>query len=379
MTVVRWLALALALLCAAPARADEQVGAADLITNMQKAVAVVGRQAQNGGANPADARQKPFFGALKQADTSFNALAATFKVKGNPYFRALNQAGRAVGQVEATFALSGINNPGISDAVQKLGQNYDLLRDNFSPEALRQRQGGALTSQEAAQMQALLQQNQTLQAQLAALQQKVQSQEALAAQVEQMRQQSQALASNQANLQGYLASLRQASDLEARMRGVEQYVRQNYPGSAPDFQGAGAAFVLGGFITAATNGWRFGPPAWSNWNGVPVNLNPTYNVNWNQSWGNFQNYQNYVQQSYDQQWTEVNDNSQNDVVYPGSEAPGEVNPDITGEGSGPGNASETDSGASEGDGGGTAPSQPELPGGAEDPGGDDADMGGGDE
>ena len=143
-----------------------KTNAAGLLSDMEKAVAYIVKQAQApaaAAAKPTNAKtpgktgpkldpkqksQKPFWSGLKTVNTNVEGMKKALAAKSPDYFKLLDGTGRAVAQVNGSAQLMRVKDKQVLNGVKALATSYNELRKNFGKEAARKKKGGELTAKE---------------------------------------------------------------------------------------------------------------------------------------------------------------------------------------------------------------------------------------
>ena len=129
------------------------------------------------------------------------------------------------------WARTGARNDRIAEAVRTASSSYRLLRANYGREAVRRRQGGALTDAERQQFQRLQGAEQRFAASLQALRDKARQRgdATTAAELERFRAEAESLAVAAADLSTYLNALIATSELRGEWHANAPYIRKAAP------------------------------------------------------------------------------------------------------------------------------------------------------
>jgi hypothetical protein len=134
-------------------KAKKKVHAADLVRDADRATSALAAAAR---ATPVskDAKnrmEEPFFTALKRFDGNLEATGAAIEAKDKSFVAKLSKGTEFLATVEAAAKASGIAaDAKAADAMKTLANAWKALRHEYGKEAIRRKQGGALTEAEKA-------------------------------------------------------------------------------------------------------------------------------------------------------------------------------------------------------------------------------------
>ena len=268
----------LALLLALPAGAAGSTTAAQLLQQVQRNVAFVGKVAKDSGVRAEDRRVKPFLEEMRRLSLALDSLEFHASTRDPKAFEDLRQAGLAVAAARAAGAGSGVDQPAMTQALDKLDSAFIAYRSRFGREAALRRDGDQLSVAQAQELALLQEQNQKLVQRLGTLEAQVSSHRALAAEVRSLRQQAGWLSQRQSTPADYVGALLLAETLAGAWRGIYGWVSFCDPALIVVFQPCLDDWVVWNDLTVRSVnlvGWDSSD--W-NWHDAPVD------VTWNQDY-----------------------------------------------------------------------------------------------
>ncbi|MBI4862981.1 MAG: hypothetical protein HY815_22365, partial [Candidatus Riflebacteria bacterium] len=132
-----------------PSYAETQ-DAEDLIRNLNRNVAYIGRCLQTSGLKPVSGKHKALYQTLKATSRAIDDLRAAAQARDKEFFRALNRMDQRVAELGLAYKASGWSNADITRAIDRLGKIMDLLQDNCSQVALRSKRHPEISAAERA-------------------------------------------------------------------------------------------------------------------------------------------------------------------------------------------------------------------------------------
>jgi hypothetical protein len=173
------------------------------------------------------AKNRPFWTAVDAMGRSLDAVQAAFLARDPAFFSILSTGSRNLAELKAVWAHLGVDSPSVVSGLETLSSAYLLLRGSYGWEAVRQQQGGALTTDEARRLQALQQAQAGLARRLATV--RAQAARAgdrqAAADLDCLIAQARAIAAADSTLAAYLAALQSAEALQGEWAGDSRYVK----------------------------------------------------------------------------------------------------------------------------------------------------------
>jgi hypothetical protein len=184
-----------------------------------------------GGLDPRSPRQAPFLNALEGFRARVRQIEGSLAPRSPRFFLLVDQGSSDLGELRVAWARSGARNDRISEAVRTASSSYRQLRADYGREAVRRRQGGALTTPERQQLQRLQGAEQRFAASLQALRDKARQRgdATSAAELERFRAEAESLAQAAADLSTYLNALIATSELRGEWHANAPYIRKAAP------------------------------------------------------------------------------------------------------------------------------------------------------
>jgi hypothetical protein len=225
--------LALSLPGAGWAVAPVAVDARQLARTVDAALAVAAQAAKEpkAGLDPRNPRQAAFLAALQGFQARVRQIEDALAPRNAQFFLLVDQGSSDLGELRVAWARSGARNDRIAESIRTASSSYRLLRANFGREAVRRRQGGALTDAERQQFQRLQGAEQRFAASLQALRDKARQRgdATSAAELERFRAEAESLAQAAADLSTYLNALIATSELRGEWHANVPYIRKSAP------------------------------------------------------------------------------------------------------------------------------------------------------
>jgi hypothetical protein len=208
----------------------KKVTAAQLIGEIEKGLALMGKGAKDAKLDPKSKTAAPFFTSAKAVATGVATLKKQLAAKDPAYFKTLGQTADAVGKLRVATPRAGVSNKSINDGAKIVFDSFDALRGGFGKEAARRKQGGPLTDKEKAAFAQLKEQQKSLVAKLAPLQAKAakEGNKRLASDLTGLIKQSKRISASSNTLAGFLAALELADTLMGEYSGYTYYVPTTY-------------------------------------------------------------------------------------------------------------------------------------------------------
>ena len=206
------LSMALVLQGAAPALAAPQgqegkANAADLAKAADRAVGFTVKAAGESGDAKLKQENKdsePFWQALKRLNDAVEKTQRGLTLKDDSFHANLALATSAVEEMKITYGMSGATDPAVKEGIEKVDAAVSLLRENYSREALRLKQGGALTPEEGQKLDEIKAKQGELQKKLKEVGEKVGDNKTLLKGVKEMQKKSQEVSRCNHDLSGFI-------------------------------------------------------------------------------------------------------------------------------------------------------------------------------
>lgn len=145
----------------------QQANASDLIRESQRAVGQVVKTAREETAlDPEAADAKPFWEAMKVLNESLDKADTGLTLKDETFFSSLAMSVAAVQQAEIALEMNESRSAALQGAMETLSGVVTTLNENYSKEAARLAQGGALSAKERQQLEQLKTQQDSLEKKL---------------------------------------------------------------------------------------------------------------------------------------------------------------------------------------------------------------------
>ena len=183
------------------------------------------------GLDPRSPRHAPFLRALEGFRTRVHQIEEALAPRSSRFFLLVDQGSSDLGELRVAWARTGVRNEKISEAVRTASSSYRQLRAGYGREAVRRRQGGAMTDAERQQFQRLQGAEQRFAATLQALRDKARQRgdATSAAELERFRAEAESLAVAAADLSTYLNALIATSELRGEWHANAPYIRKAAP------------------------------------------------------------------------------------------------------------------------------------------------------
>jgi len=203
----------------------QKADAETLLDDASKALAAMVKAARaDKGLDPKTAKNKPFWKSTQLVANNLKLAQTGLQAKSNDFFKGITEARQAEEQMKVDWQLTDSENSNVIENGKKLGHAIDLLRDNYSKEAARKKQGGELTAQEKAEFEKIKAQQEDLLAKISKLEKSTQKDKALAMGLNEIQKQAERITKQPTTLDAYIATL-YLLDLQAGLiRGYEYYV-----------------------------------------------------------------------------------------------------------------------------------------------------------
>ena len=231
--------------------------AAQLVESAQQSVAYIVKSARAAGEgfDPAKAKAKPFYNALKKVDTSLQDAGKQLAAKDKKFFTSASNAQSATTEMLVTLDLTGTRNAKVEKGAKKLAASVNALAENYTPLAQRKAKGGKLTDAEKTEFAKLQASQKELAAKLSKVSAQAKKNPALAAGIAQTRKTAQAIAKAPATVVSYVDALGALDIVRGWLWGYYWYLP------------AGAA-----------SWWTYSYP--SQWNSYYTDAWSSYDYNW---------------------------------------------------------------------------------------------------
>ncbi len=194
-----------------PAQAEStQKNAAELIKGADRAVGYVvktARESKDAALSSSNDDSRPFWQAVKKLNEALNKVDRGLFLKDETFFTSLADATSAVEEVKITLSMSGSKDPSVQEGVEKVDAAVSLLREHYSKEAVRRKQGGELSEEERAKLNQMKEKQAELEQKLTELEGKVGKNETLIKGIQEVRNKSQQVAHSNNNVSGFLFAM----------------------------------------------------------------------------------------------------------------------------------------------------------------------------
>ncbi len=172
---------------------DSTVTAETLITHADRAMLYIVKSAQETYVEKlkrSNKESEPFWGAVKKLNTQVDKLVKYSFLKDEAFHMTIAEAVTAKEEVITTYELLEVNDEKVKKGLDKVSRSIDLLYENYSKEAMRMKEGSALSAREKAQLDTLKLQNQELLKKLDELESKVGDNKEMLKKIKKIRQKS---------------------------------------------------------------------------------------------------------------------------------------------------------------------------------------------
>ena len=132
-------------------REPQKATAEQLIFDADRALAFLAKALKESPDHALDsrnARQQPFWSALKRAGETLEAIKAQLFARDPKFFETLNDGTQIASELRSLFPRSGIKSARVEEGVKALSNALLLLRKNYGHESLRRKRGGELSAAE---------------------------------------------------------------------------------------------------------------------------------------------------------------------------------------------------------------------------------------
>jgi len=194
----------------APQAQSPQKNAAELIKGANRAIGYVvkmARESKDAALSSSNDDSKPFWQAVKKLNEALDKTDRGLFLKDKTFFTSLADATSAVEEVKITLSMSGSKDPSVQEGVEKVDAAVSLLREHYSKEAVRRKQGGELSEEERAKLSQIKEKQAELEQKLKELEGKVGKNETLIKGIQEVRKQSRQVAHCNDNLSGFLFAM----------------------------------------------------------------------------------------------------------------------------------------------------------------------------
>lgn len=185
----------------------DQKNAADLIQNTGRSIGYIIKMALE-SKDPmlaaSNEEAEPFWQALKKANGAVDKAERGLLLKDETFFTALADLTSGVEELKITYGMSKARDATIQEGIEKLDAAVSLLRENYSKEAVRLKQGGDLTAEEQQKLNKIKDKQSELQRQLTELEGKVGKNATMLKGIQEMQKKSRQVSNCQNNLSGFL-------------------------------------------------------------------------------------------------------------------------------------------------------------------------------
>jgi hypothetical protein len=179
---------------------------------------------------PGSAEARPFWGTLDRMTRALAVAEAGLRAGDSRYFAAIGEGSRALTELEVVWGRLRHQDPGVGARVAALSASYRRLRNGYGWEALRRRQGGALTPAEARSFRTLQRAESQVAEHLKPVQSKVAKagDQAMAEQLRRLREQAQRIATAERTLEAYLMAGLLNDIVQGEWAASQHYVKKPY-------------------------------------------------------------------------------------------------------------------------------------------------------
>lgn len=142
---------------------EGQATAAQLVDSAQKGLAyVVALARQNKELAAENAKTKPFWGGLQDANKNLETASKALASKDEKFFTSMASANAGFVQAEVALIMNGVNDKSLTDGMKLVGGTLEKIHQNYSREAARLKEGGELTAAEKSKLDKLIAQQDEL-------------------------------------------------------------------------------------------------------------------------------------------------------------------------------------------------------------------------
>ncbi len=217
----------------AAARADSgRASAARQLSRTERALAatVQAARAPRAELGRSASAARPFWDAVDRMSHALQQADAGLRAGGSRYFAGLGEGSRALAELEVVWARSRHRDPGVGAGIEALSKSYRRLRNGYGWEALRRRQGGALTAAETRRFHALQQADAHVAEHLKPVQAKAAKtgDKAMADQLRRLREQAERVATAELTLEAYLTAELLHDIVQGEWAASQHYVKPAY-------------------------------------------------------------------------------------------------------------------------------------------------------
>ncbi len=211
---VSLVALALALAAPVPVQAKGKAKSGDLIRELNRAAAFVGKAVKEAKLDAKQKQNEPFLAALKKTSQVIDDLEKAATAKNDTYWNAMHRMAGAVQQLEAASRNLSGKTPGMADGVKKLGAGFELYRHAYGKQSVRKKKGGSLTDKEKAAFAKLKEQDKKTLAELEKLKASAAKNAALVAELAELIRMTNAVIAAEVTVDAYCDALYWVEDCE---------------------------------------------------------------------------------------------------------------------------------------------------------------------
>jgi hypothetical protein len=172
---------------------------------------------------------RPFWDAVDRMSRALQQADAGLRAGDSRYFAGLGEGSRALAELEVVWARTR-RDPGVGAGIAALSTSYRRLRNGYGWEALRRRQGGALTAAETRRFHALQQADAQVAQHLKPVQAKAAKtgDKAMAEQLRRLREQAERVATAELTLEAYLTAELLHDIVQGEWAASQHYVKPAY-------------------------------------------------------------------------------------------------------------------------------------------------------
>lgn len=268
----------------------------DLLTQMHNVITVTAKISQDSKISATDKKNTPFFVTLKLLNDNAEKLMAGEKTLNENFFEIMDDTKCSIEELKSAYNLSGISNPKINDAIDKITGIFELIEDNYSKSVVRTKKGGDLTDNEKTIYKSLIDRNNLLVDKLNTLEGKLKDNQAMTAEIQKALNKTKEIQgkSNKNSLNDFLSSLSIAASISAQLRYWDYYYRFYYPQYIIYFVDFGPYYIWDQDIYLLYDSWNFTSSDYIYFEDLTITSDINYDTYWDPAWGNMDVYDNYI-------------------------------------------------------------------------------------
>ena len=204
---------------------DARVLSRDLVRSVAFTVKSA-RAATGGKLDPKLPHAKPFWTELRRMEKAASAIAAGLKIHDARVFPAIAEGAETLAALKVAWHRTGVADKGVKEGIATLSHAYGTMRKHYGKEAIRRKQGGALTEKEQKSLAELKEKEAKLAAHWKALrdQAKAKGQKRVAAELDHLIGEAERIAKADATVDAYILVLTQIDTIEGEWAAYAYYV-----------------------------------------------------------------------------------------------------------------------------------------------------------